>query len=76
MGRERGRRKVGRAQGIEKSKERENLERVRKEKVKLRYWEGRSLREVRREKPFQCPSDTTCSRNKPSPLSSAQTVDS
>lgn len=57
-------------------KQRERESRVRKEKVKLRYWEGRSLREARREKPFKCPSDTTCSRNKLSPLSSAQTVDS
>lgn len=59
-----------------KQRERENLGRVRKETVKLRSWEGRSLREERREKVFKCPSDTTCSRNKPSPLSSAQTTDS
>ena len=57
-------------------RERENLGRVRKKTVKLRYWEGRSLREERGEKVFKCPSDTTCSRNKPSPLSSAQTADS
>ena len=76
--RERGRRKGGRGQGIEKSKERERKSRESQERDGKIEVLGRKVTEGRegREGLQMSQRHTTCSRNKPSPLSSAQTADS
>ena len=78
MVKERGRRKGGRGQGIEKSKERERKSRESQERDGKIEVLGRKVTEGRegREGLQMSQRHTTCSRNKPSPLSSAQTADS